>query len=554
MKQELIIEDKDGKSKRLWTNISPSNCVLSPLNTRQSVQPDVVEKLAERIKRYGFETTRALWGTKKKDVFEIFAGGVRLAGAKQAKSNVDVLEHIGYSEDDLVALSDKDNEDDEYHTKVSPVDVWSSYARLRDMKWTQERIAKAKNVERPTVTWRLKLHDEISDVVKENVRQGLLDEGHLHEILDLFVDEQLSGWITTDKARQELIERTITHIKKNGSKSTKAVRDDVKFFRSLINKVDELYNSFADPEKLYEFKEKKGKTTANELDYDARKDFLDKLKKNKVRTQTDVAFYCKEIKEKISENLKEYKAFIDGKTSDADEATKKQEKLAELKKKFLNADALKSIKMLGDASVRLLLVDPPYGVEFQSNRRWKSEKREKIKGDTEQDAIKLIDALLEKIKTKLLPDAHLLIFSSSKQLCNIRGLIVKNKYDLKGELIWVKEEHGTGDLKGTFAPQHEYIIHATLGRPEVTPRKSTVFQIAREHGANPKYHPAEKPKELLKQLIESTTRKGQLVIDPFAGVASTLIVAMELERDYWGCEIDKEYWDTGLKLLEEKTK
>ena len=47
-----------------------------------------------------------------------------------------------------------------YYTKVSPVEVWASYARLRDMGWKQERIAKAKGVGRPTVTWRLKLHDE----------------------------------------------------------------------------------------------------------------------------------------------------------------------------------------------------------------------------------------------------------------------------------------------------------------------------------------------------------------------------------------------------------
>ena len=182
--------------------------------------------------------------------------------------------------------------------------------------------------------------------------------------------------------------------------------------------------------------------------------------------------------------------------------------------------------------------------------RLKSEKKEKIKGDTPEEALSLVDKLLKTSKKKLMDDAHLLIFTNSKQLCNIRNLFIKNEYNLKGELIWVKEEHGTGDIKGTFAPQHEYIVHATKGKPDVFPRKPTVFKVAREHGANPKDHPTEKPVELLKKLIESTTGKGELVVDTFAGTASTLVATYELERDYWGCEIDKEFWEKGIARLE----
>ena len=70
---------------------------------------------------------------------------------------------------------------------------------------TQERIAKAKGVDKATISWRLKLHDEVSENVKEKLRQGLIEEGHLHEILELFVDEHLSLWLSTEEARQELI-------------------------------------------------------------------------------------------------------------------------------------------------------------------------------------------------------------------------------------------------------------------------------------------------------------------------------------------------------------
>ncbi|MFH1521270.1 MAG: site-specific DNA-methyltransferase, partial [Candidatus Micrarchaeota archaeon] len=248
--------------------------------------------------------------------------------------------------------------------------------------------------------------------------------------------------------------------------------------------------------------------------------------------------------------LQAYKEYIDGESSATEEDAKKQKKLAEIRNKFLNKDGLEELKNLNDGSIRLVLVDPPYGMNYQSNRRWKSEKRDKIKGDTMEESLLLVDNLLKTVKTKLMDDAHLLIFTNSKQLCNIRNLFIKNEYNLKGELIWVKEEHGTGDLKGTFAPQHEYIVHGNKGKPEISPRKSTVFQVAREHGANPKGHPTEKPVALLKELIEATTSKGELVIDTFAGTASTLVAALEMERDYWGCEIDKEYWEKGIARLE----
>ncbi len=550
MSEEIIIKGEGDKTKKLWTGILISQCVLSPLNTRQESPDDAVEKLAERINRYGFEATRAVWAIKNNGKFEVFAGGLRLKAAEKAESKVSVLEHIGYTEDEIVALSDKDNEDDEYHTRVSPVEVWASYARLRDMGWTQERIADATGVERSTVSRRLKLHGELSDDVKESVRQELIDEGHVREVVELCVDAHLSTWLTTEEARQELIDKAIIQKRKSGGKSTKAVRKDVKAMQSLIDKVDGIYNSFQDVEKLYEFKDTKKGTTIEEKKYNARGEFLKELKKNEVRTQIDVAFYAKEIKEKISKSLREYKDFIDKKSSDADKETEKQEKMAIIRSKFLNTEGVGAIKNLEDKSVKLVFTDHPYGKGYQSNMRWMNEKKKKIEGDTEQEALKLVDGLLKEVKTKLMDDAHLLIFTDDKQLCNIRKLLVKNGYSFKGELIWVNEEHGTGDIEGSFAPQHKYVVHATQGRPIVSPRKPTVFQVVREHGASPELHPTEKPLFLLREIIESTTGKGELVIDPFAGIASTLVAAHELEREYWGCEIDKEYWEEGIARLE----
>lgn len=54
-------------------------------------------------------------------------------------------------------------------------------------------------------------------------------------------------------------------------------------------------------------------------------------------------------------------------------------------------------------------------------------------------------------------------------------------------------------------------------------------------------HPTEKPVALMAQLIESSTVRGDLVVDPFAGVGSTLVAAILSGRRAWGVEVEERY-------------
>jgi site-specific DNA-methyltransferase (adenine-specific) len=65
-----------------------------------------------------------------------------------------------------------------------------------------------------------------------------------------------------------------------------------------------------------------------------------------------------------------------------------------------------------------------------------------------------------------------------------------------------------------------------------------------------KLHPTEKPTAFIRDLIEQSSVPGELVIDPFAGSASTLIAAFECKRQAFGIELDKEYFGNGLLRIE----
>lgn len=69
------------------------------------------------------------------------------------------------------------------------------------------------------------------------------------------------------------------------------------------------------------------------------------------------------------------------------------------------------------------------------------------------------------------------------------------------------------------------------------------FEWKRDSKEYPKIHPTQKPVNLLKQLIEIFTDEGDVVIDPCAGSGTTLRASMELNRDSYGFEISKTFYN-----------
>lgn len=68
------------------------------------------------------------------------------------------------------------------------------------------------------------------------------------------------------------------------------------------------------------------------------------------------------------------------------------------------------------------------------------------------------------------------------------------------------------------------------------------FQWERDGKEIPKIHPAQKPVNLLKRLIEIFTDENDVVIDPCFGSGTTARAALELNRNFYGFEINKEFY------------
>lgn len=190
-----------------------------------------------------------------------------------------------------------------------------------------------------------------------------------------------------------------------------------------------------------------------------------------------------------------------------------------------HGDARDVLAMLPKESVGLVVTDPPYGVEWQSNQR--AEKFDQLVGDGAEDRGVIRD-IVEHCVRLVGQNRHLYVFGPGDVL---EGLKVSEVV----QLIWDKGTHGSGDITAAWGPAHEPISFCTskhrhagqAGRGGVPTRlrKGTVLRFTRPTGRSVRA-PSEKPVPLLSELIESSSRRGETVLDPFAGSGSTGVAAV----------------------------
>jgi DNA modification methylase len=203
---------------------------------------------------------------------------------------------------------------------------------------------------------------------------------------------------------------------------------------------------------------------------------------------------------------------------------------------------------LPPGSVDLLVTDPPYGVNYQSNYR--SEGFERIQGDDGKLNVEAAMALACRV---LRHGGHIYVFGPARLFhCPV---------SVTAELIWDKGNRGLGDLAQPWGTQHERILFAAsvMSKAErdqnryglaARLRRGSVLRVNRKHGQAVQNHPTEKPTELLRQLIEASSSMGDIVFDPFLGSGSTLVAAAMEGRQGIGIEIVEKYAAIAARRLE----
>ena len=209
-----------------------------------------------------------------------------------------------------------------------------------------------------------------------------------------------------------------------------------------------------------------------------------------------------------------------------------------------NEDCFEMLKRQESKTVDLLLTDPPYGMDYQSNFR--KEKHKKIEGDVSLD---WLPGWISEVERVCKDDAHLYIWCSWHKV-DIFKQELERHFKIKNLLVWAKRGGGMGDLKGGYGGCHELCFFINRGKNLKGKRETDVISKAYKTGNA--FHPTQKPVNLMAYIIEKSSNKNDLVMDCFSGSGSTAIACNETERRFVGTELDKEFYDISVQRIKDE--
>lgn len=203
-----------------------------------------------------------------------------------------------------------------------------------------------------------------------------------------------------------------------------------------------------------------------------------------------------------------------------------------------HGDCLIEMQKIKDKSVDCILTDPPYAIDFQSNRRPKEYRFKKILNDKEP-FIKFIKELPRVLKNS----GCIFMFTRWDKQQYFIDELERNNLKVKNVLIWDKVIHGMGDLTGAFGSRYESIIFVSMENFTFPNKRYTDIIEYQRVDPVKLLHPNQKPVELLEELLKMVTVENDVVLDLFMGSGSSGVACKNTGRHFIGIEQDKKYFD-----------
>lgn len=230
---------------------------------------------------------------------------------------------------------------------------------------------------------------------------------------------------------------------------------------------------------------------------------------------------------------------------------------------LIKGDCIDAIDNLPNESIDVVLTDPPYGINYKSNKQCgdtRHGKEIKVRDKSFFEKIQGDDFLpLEWIKhsfDKIKVGGAIYIFCQWKKWSELESFVKSSGFMVKNMIVVNKSNHGMGDLAGSYAPKHELILFASKGRHILDNselgRGKDVFDGKVLFSGSHRYHPNEKPVSWLEPIIKRSCPANGTVLDPFMGSGTTGVVCNDLNRNFIGIEIDDDIFKTAQERCRDK--
>jgi ParB/RepB/Spo0J family partition protein len=206
-----------------------------------------------------------------------------------------------------------------------------------------------------------------------------------------------------------------------------------------------------------------------------------------------------------------------------------------------------------DGRVDFIEVDPPYGIDLNAQKR--------TDGPDKVDSYKEIPSaeypqFLEKIARETFRvadrNSFMIFWFGPTHFTAVKHALVSAGWevaDIPG--VWTKATGQTMQPNYNLANCYEMFFYCRKGLPALhKPGRSNVFAFATESPSH-KYHPTQRPLDLMMELLDTFVNPFAIVLCPFLGSGVTLRAAYMHGMKAFGYDLNGEYKDRFLLAVEE---
>jgi site-specific DNA-methyltransferase (adenine-specific) len=242
--------------------------------------------------------------------------------------------------------------------------------------------------------------------------------------------------------------------------------------------------------------------------------------------------------------------------------------------RIYHMDCIEGMKKLPDGIIDIVITDPPFAIDFKAKRSNYNRKHSNvIEGYNEIPKEKYYEFTINWMREvyRLLKESGCMyVFSGWNNLKDILMAIDEVGFITVNHIIW-KYQFGVvterkfvtshyhclyvckNEKKRKFFPYVRYQKYEKdeNGRSLHYLDKEDVWIINREYWTGDKKTPTKLPFGLIKKILEYSSEKNDIVLDPFLGSGQVAVVSKFMGRRYIGFEIVKEYFEFASKRLED---
>ncbi len=210
-------------------------------------------------------------------------------------------------------------------------------------------------------------------------------------------------------------------------------------------------------------------------------------------------------------------------------------------------DAVEWLKSLDDASIDLLITDPPYE-SLEKHRKIGTTTRLKESKSSSNQWFSIFpndrfEELFTEVFRVLKKNSHFYLFCDSETMFYAKPIAEQVGFKFWKPIIWDKVKIGMGYH---YRARYENILFFEKGKRKLNNLSiPDIIEYPRIHRG----YPTEKPVDVSKVLINQSTNPGETVADPFFGSCSIGVAAFELDRNFIGNDIADGAMDIAQERL-----